>query len=103
PRCRHATAGRPGERGCLVAIRGYHSSRGDAGRDICLIPESAHGTNAASAVLAGLRGVVGKCGPDGAVDLDDLHAKLESRGGQIGAIMLTYPSTNGVFEETVTQ
>ena len=78
-------------------------SRGDAGRDICLIPESAHGTNAASAVLAGLRVVVVKCGPDGAIDLADLHAKLESRGGQIGAIMLTYPSTNGVFEETVTQ
>jgi glycine dehydrogenase len=96
-------AGSQGELAGLLAIRGYHSSRGDAGRDICLIPESAHGTNAASAVLAGLRVVVVKCGPDGAIDLADLHAKLESRGGQIGAIMLTYPSTNGVFEETVTQ
>jgi glycine dehydrogenase len=96
-------AGSQGELAGLLAIRGYHASRGDAGRDICLIPESAHGTNAASAVLAGLRVVVVKCGPDGAIDLADLHAKLESRGGQIAAIMLTYPSTNGVFEETVTQ
>ena len=70
---------------------------------MCLIPESAHGTNAASAVLAGLRVVVVKCGHDGAIDLADLHAKLEEPGGQIAAIMLTYPSTNGVFEETVTQ
>jgi len=96
-------AGSQGELAGLLAIRGYHSSRGDAGRDICLIPESAHGTNAASAVLAGLRVVVVKCGGDGAIDLGDLHAKLADRGGQIAAIMLTYPSTNGVFEETVTQ
>jgi glycine dehydrogenase len=96
-------AGSQGELAGLLAIRGYHGSRGDAGRDICLIPESAHGTNAASAVLAGLRVVVVKCGPDGAIDVADLNAKLESRGGQIAAIMLTYPSTNGVFEETVTQ
>jgi glycine dehydrogenase len=96
-------AGSQGELAGLLAIRGYHSSRGDAGRDICLIPESAHGTNAASAVLAGLRVVVVKCGADGAIDLGDLHAKLEDRGGQIAAIMLTYPSTNGVFEETITQ
>jgi glycine dehydrogenase len=96
-------AGSQGELAGLLAIRRYHGSRGDAGRDICLIPESAHGTNAASAVLAGLRVVVVKCGPDGAIDLADLRAKLEERGGQIAAIMLTYPSTNGVFEETVTQ
>jgi len=96
-------AGSQGELAGLLAIRGYHNSRGDAGRDICLIPESAHGTNAASSVLAGLRVVVVKCGPDGAIDVADLNAKLESRGGQIAAIMLTYPSTNGVFEETVTQ
>ncbi len=96
-------AGSQGELAGLLAIRGYHTFRGDTGRDICLIPQSAHGTNAASAVLAGLRVVVVKCGPDGAIDLGDLHAKLESRGGQIAAIMLTYPSTNGVFEETVTQ
>jgi glycine dehydrogenase len=96
-------AGSQGELAGLLAIRGYHSSRGDAGRDICLIPESAHGTNAASAVLAGLRVVVVRCGGDGAIDLGDLQAKLADRGGQIAAIMLTYPSTNGVFEETVTQ
>ena len=69
---------------------------------MCLIPESAHGTNAASAVLAGLRVVVVTCGGDGAIDLSDLRAKLETYAGRVAAIMLTYPSTNGVFEETVT-
>ncbi|HEY1699968.1 MAG TPA: aminomethyl-transferring glycine dehydrogenase [Trebonia sp.] len=95
-------AGSQGELAGLLAIRGYHASRGDSGRDVCLIPESAHGTNAASAVLAGLRAVVTKCGPDGAIDLDDLKAKLAANAGRIAAIMLTYPSTNGVYEETVT-
>jgi glycine dehydrogenase len=70
---------------------------------VCLIPDSAHGTNAASAVLAGLRVVVVKCGSDGAVDLGDLRAKLEAHAGQVAAIMLTYPSTSGVYEETVTE
>jgi glycine dehydrogenase len=96
-------AGSQGELAGLLAIRAYHSSQGESGRDVCLIPESAHGTNAASAVLAGLRVVVVKCGSDGAIDLTDLAAKLESRGAEVAAIMLTYPSTNGVFEETVTQ
>jgi glycine dehydrogenase len=96
-------AGSQGELAGLLAIRGYHRARGEEGRDVCLIPESAHGTNAASAVLAGLRVVVVKCGSDGAIDLTDLNAKLESRAGQVAAIMLTYPSTNGVFEETVQQ
>jgi len=96
-------AGSQGELAGLLAIRAYHGARGETGRDICLIPESAHGTNAASAVLAGLRVVVVKCGADGAIDLGDLTAKLESRGPQVAAIMLTYPSTNGVFEETVSQ
>ncbi len=96
-------AGSQGELAGLLAIRGYHSSRGDAGRDICLIPESAHGTNAASAVLAGLRVVVVNAATTARVDLADLHAKLDERGGQIAALMLTYPSTHGVFEETVTQ
>ncbi len=68
---------------------------------MCLIPESAHGTNAASAVLAGLRVVVVKCGSDGAVDLGDLAAKLAAHAGSVAAIMVTYPSTNGVFEETI--
>ncbi len=95
-------AGSQGELAGLLAIRAYHTDRGEAGRDICLIPESAHGTNAASAVLAGLRVVVVKCAEDGAIDQADLAAKLASRGAQVAAIMLTYPSTNGVFEEGVT-
>ena len=68
---------------------------------MCLIPESAHGTNAASAVLAGLRVVVVKCGSDGAIDLGDLRAQLAAHDGTVAAIMVTYPSTNGVFEETI--
>ena len=95
-------AGSQGELAGLLAIRAYHASRGERDRDICLIPESAHGTNAASAVLAGLRVVVVKCGKDGAIDVTDLHAKLSAYPGKVAAIMLTYPSTNGVFEETVT-
>jgi glycine dehydrogenase len=94
-------AGSQGELAGLLAIRGYHRSRNEPERDVCLIPESAHGTNAASAVLAGLRVVVVKCGSDGAVDLGDLRAKLDAHPGAIAAIMLTYPSTNGVFEETI--
>jgi glycine dehydrogenase len=93
-------AGSSGELAGLLAIRGYHDARDDFGRDICLIPESAHGTNAASAVLAGLRVTVVKCGGDGAIDLDDLRAKLSDR---VAAIMLTYPSTSGVYETTVTE
>jgi len=96
-------AGSQGELAGLLAIRRYHASRGQPGRDLCLIPESAHGTNAASAVLAGLRVVVVRCGPDGAIDVGDLRAKLEAHAGSIAAIMLTYPSTNGVFEETIGQ
>jgi glycine dehydrogenase len=95
-------AGSQGELAGLLAIRAYHAARGERERDICLIPESAHGTNAASAVLAGLRVVVVKCGTDGAIDLADLHGKLAAHAGRVAAIMLTYPSTNGVFEETVT-
>ena len=95
-------AGSQGELSGLLAIRGYHRSRQQPERTVCLIPESAHGTNAASAVLAGFRVVVVKCGSDGAIDLGDMRAKLASHEGTIGAIMLTYPSTNGVFEETVT-
>jgi glycine dehydrogenase len=94
-------AGSQGELAGLLAIRAYHRSRSEPERAVCLIPESAHGTNAASAVLAGLRVVVVKCGSDGAIDLGDLRAKLAAHEGTIAAIMLTYPSTNGVFEETV--
>jgi glycine dehydrogenase len=95
-------AGSQGELAGLLAIRGYHASRGEAGRDVCLIPSSAHGTNAASAVLTGLRVAVVKCGVDGAIDLGDLRAKLEAHDGQVAAIMLTYPSTAGVYEQNVT-
>jgi glycine dehydrogenase len=96
-------AGSQGELAGLLAIRGYHRSNGQPQRTVCLIPESAHGTNAASAVLAGLRVVVVKCGGDGVIDLSDLRAKLAAHEGAIAAIMLTYPSTNGVFEETIGQ
>jgi glycine cleavage system P protein (glycine dehydrogenase) len=96
-------AGSQGELTGLLAIRAYHAARGERERDICLIPESAHGTNAASAVLAGLRVVVVKCGTDGAIDVADLQGKLAAHPGKVAAIMLTYPSTNGVFEETVTE
>ena len=96
-------AGSQGELAGLLAIRAYHRSRSEPERNVCLIPESAHGTNAASAVLAGLRVVVVKCGSDGAIDLGDLRAKLAAHAGTIAAIMLTYPSTNGVFEETVSE
>jgi len=95
-------AGSAGELAGLLAIRAYHRSRGDDARDVCLIPASAHGTNAASAVLAGLRVVVVKCGEDGAVDTGDLRAKLAANDGRVAAIMVTYPSTNGVYEETIT-
>ncbi|HEV2936933.1 MAG TPA: aminomethyl-transferring glycine dehydrogenase [Streptosporangiaceae bacterium] len=94
-------AGSQGELAGLLAIRAYHASRGEHERDVCVIPESAHGTNAASAVLAGLRVTVVKCGPDGAIDFDDLVSKLDAHRGQVAAIMLTYPSTAGVYEQNV--
>ena len=96
-------AGSQGELAGLLAIRAYHAARGASVRDVCLIPDSAHGTNAASAVLAGLRVVVVRCGADGAISVPDLRAKLASHAGRVAAIMLTYPSTNGVYETTITQ
>jgi glycine dehydrogenase len=96
-------AGSQGELAGLLAIRGYHASQGHEARDVCLIPESAHGTNAASAVLAGLRVAVVKCDADGAVDLGDLQAKLEAHEGHVAAIMITYPSTAGVYEQNVSE
>jgi glycine dehydrogenase len=96
-------AGSAGELAGLLAIRAYHISRTAGVRDVCLIPESAHGTNAASAVLAGLRVAVVKCGKDGAISLDDLRAKLTAHDGRVAAIMVTYPSTNGVYEATITE
>jgi glycine dehydrogenase len=94
-------AGSQGEFAGLLAIRAYHRSRGDDGRTICLIPSSAHGTNAASAVMAGFDVVVVACDAAGNVDLGDLDAKLTAAGERVGAIMLTYPSTHGVFEVEV--
>jgi glycine dehydrogenase len=95
-------AGSAGELAGLLAIRAYHRSRGGQARDVCLIPASAHGTNAASAVLAGFKVVVVKCGADGAIDTGDLRARLAAHEGHVAAIMVTYPSTNGVYEETIT-
>ncbi|MCP2265260.1 glycine dehydrogenase [Promicromonospora thailandica] len=94
-------AGSQGEFAGLLAIKGYHASRGEQHRDIVLIPASAHGTNAASAALAGLRVVVVATADDGEILLDDLRAKLEQHGPQVAGIMITYPSTHGVYEEHV--
>ena len=96
-------AGSQGEYAGLLAIRAYHRSRGDHGRDVCLIPSSAHGTNAASAVLAGMKVVVVACDDQGNVDLTDLTAKAEAAGDRLAAVMITYPSTHGVFEEGVVE
>ena len=96
-------AGSQGELAGLLAIRAYHQSRGDHQRRICLIPSSAHGTNAASAALAGLRVVVVKAAADGAIDLDDLRTKITEYHDQLAAIMVTYPSTHGVFEEGIVE
>ncbi|SEQ46128.1 aminomethyl-transferring glycine dehydrogenase [Microlunatus flavus] len=96
-------AGSQGELAGLLAIRGYHEARGDHERRVCLIPSSAHGTNAASAVMAGMKVVVVKATDDGSVDLDDLRAKIATHADQLAAIMVTYPSTHGVFEETITE
>lgn len=94
-------AGSQGELAGLLAIRRYHVANGDHERDICLVPASAHGTNAASATLANLRVVVVATADDGSIDLADLEAKLEQYGKHVAAIMITYPSTHGVFEDTV--
>ncbi|WP_223690947.1 aminomethyl-transferring glycine dehydrogenase [Leifsonia poae] len=94
-------AGSQGELAGLLAIRGYHRSRGDLQRTVCLIPQSAHGTNAASAVLAGLSVVVVACDELGNVDLDDLRAKVGEHADTLAALMITYPSTHGVYEHEV--
>ena len=96
-------AGSQGELAGLLAIRGYHRARGDVGRDVCLIPSSAHGTNAASAVMAGMRVVVVKAGADGSVDLDDLRGQCEKHADDLAAIMVTYPSTHGAYEDSITE
>ncbi|MFI7630923.1 aminomethyl-transferring glycine dehydrogenase [Microbispora rosea] len=96
-------AGSQGEFAGLLAIRSYHRSRGEGGRDVCLIPSSAHGTNAASAVMAGMRVVVVACDESGNVDLADLAAKIDKHRDALAAIMVTYPSTHGVYEETIVE
>lgn len=96
-------AGSQGEYAGLLAIRRYLDSRGQSERTVCLIPSSAHGTNAASAVLAGMRVVVVACDDGGNVDIADLAAKLEQHGEELAAIMITYPSTHGVYEEAIVQ
>ncbi|MDU9396846.1 aminomethyl-transferring glycine dehydrogenase [Pseudomonas sp. zfem003] len=94
-------AGSQGEYAGLLAIRAYHLSRGDDQRDICLIPQSAHGTNPATANMAGMRVVVTACDARGNVDIADLKAKAEEHRERLAAIMITYPSTHGVFEEGI--
>ena len=96
-------AGSQGELAGLLAIRGYHRSRGDEQRTVCLIPSSAHGTNAASAVLAGMSVVVVACDDAGNVDLDDLEAKIAANADTLAALMITYPSTHGVYEQRVAE
>src|SRR5574341_76703 len=94
-------SGAQGEYAGLLAIRGYHAARGEGARDVCLIPASAHGTNPASATMMGLRIVVVACDSHGNVDLADLDKKLSEHGARVAALMITYPSTHGVFEEAI--
>ena len=94
-------AGSQGEYAGLLVIRKYHQSRGESHRNICLIPTSAHGTNPASAVMAGMKVVVVACDLDGNIDLEDLRAKADTHRDNLAAAMITYPSTHGVFEEKI--
>ena len=96
-------SGAQGEYAGLLAIRGWHASRGEGHRNICLIPESAHGTNPASAQMAGMSVVVTRCDANGNVDVADIRAQAEKHSANLAAIMLTYPSTHGVFEEDVVE
>jgi glycine dehydrogenase len=86
-----------------MAIRAYHQARGESNRNVCLIPESAHGTNAASAVMCGMKVVVVKCNQYGDIDLDELTEKIKTYGSDLAAVMVTYPSTHGVFEHGIKQ
>jgi glycine dehydrogenase len=94
-------AGSQGEYAGLLVIRAYHESRGDAHRNVCLIPTSAHGTNPASAVMAGMKVVAVTCDTNGNIDVADLRAKAETHKADLSCLMITYPSTHGVFEETI--
>ncbi|WP_031507208.1 aminomethyl-transferring glycine dehydrogenase [Streptomyces megasporus] len=95
-------AGSQGELAGLLAVRAYHRANGDERRTVCLIPSSAHGTNAASAVMAGMKVVVVKTGETGDVDIEDLRAKIDKHRDELAVLMVTYPSTHGVFEEHIT-
>jgi glycine dehydrogenase len=99
--CMQPNSGAQGEYAGLLAIRRYHESRNEAGRNICLIPSSAHGTNPASAQMAGMGVVVVACDKNGNIDLHDLRVKAEQAGDALSCIMVTYPSTHGVYEETI--
>lgn len=94
-------SGAQGEFAGLMAIRAYHISRGDEHRNICLIPSSAHGTNPASAVMAGMQVVVTKALENGNIDVDDLREKAEKYKDSLSALMVTYPSTHGVYESAI--
>ncbi|HEX8295287.1 MAG TPA: aminomethyl-transferring glycine dehydrogenase, partial [Chthoniobacteraceae bacterium] len=96
-------AGSQGEYAGLLVIRKYHQARGEGHRDVCLIPTSAHGTNPASAVMAGMKVVTVTCRADGDIDLDDLREKVTAHSANLAALMVTYPSTHGVFEETIVE
>ena len=96
-------AGSQGEYTGLLCIRAWHRSRGEEARDVCLIPSSAHGTNPASAIMAGMQVVVVKCDSDGNIDIDDLEARAKEHAERLAAGMVTYPSTHGVFEESIKQ
>ncbi|BES83556.1 glycine dehydrogenase (decarboxylating) [Pectobacterium araliae] len=99
--CMQPNSGAQGEYAGLLAIRRYHESRNEAGRNLCLIPSSAHGTNPASAQMAGMDVVVVACDKQGNIDLHDLREKSQAAGEQLSCIMVTYPSTHGVYEETI--
>ncbi|WP_352339628.1 beta-eliminating lyase-related protein, partial [Psychrobacter sp. 16-MNA-CIBAN-0192] len=94
-------SGASGEYAGLLAIRRYHESLGETNRDVCLIPMSAHGTNPATAMMMGMQVVVVKTDENGNVDIEDLTAKCEEHSANLGALMITYPSTHGVFEEGI--
>jgi glycine dehydrogenase len=96
-------AGSQGEYAGLLAIKGWQDARGEGHRTVCLIPQSAHGTNAASAVMAGMKVIVVACNDRGDIDLDDLRAKITTHGDSLAALMITYPSTHGVYEHTVAE
>ena len=96
-------AGSQGEYAGLLVIRAYHEARGDKHRNVCLIPTSAHGTNPASAIMAGMRVVAIACDPNGNIDVADLKAKAEAHKNELSALMITYPSTHGVFEDSIQQ